>query len=91
MRQIGFSTLGYGAFEMIGRRILCAHLLRDLAPATFMQPFIEGMLYESDPRFAWVRQSGFPVAWRLDEIEAAAQAAATARCWRLPAICARMR
>ena len=57
---------------MIGRRIR-AHLLRDLAPATFMQPFIEGMLYESDPRFAQVRQSGFPVAWRLDEIEAAAQ------------------
>ncbi|WP_176015835.1 autoinducer binding domain-containing protein [Burkholderia sp. BCC0398] len=73
LRQIGFSTLGYGAYEMIGRRILRAHLLRDLAPATFMQPFIEGMLYESDPRFAQVRQSGFPVAWRLDEIEAAGQ------------------
>ncbi|AOK21139.1 LuxR family transcriptional regulator [Burkholderia cepacia] len=73
LRQIGFSTLGYGAFEMIGRRILCAHLLRDLAPATFMQPFFEGMLYESDPRFAQVRQSGFPVAWQLGEIEAAAQ------------------
>ncbi|MCA8243662.1 helix-turn-helix transcriptional regulator [Burkholderia sp. AU32262] len=72
LRQIGFSTLGYGAYEMIGRRILRAHLLRDLAPATFMQPFIEGMLYDSDPRFAQVRQSGFPVAWRLDEIEAAA-------------------
>lgn len=73
LRQIGFSTLGYGAFEMIGRRILCAHLLRDLAPVSFMQPYIEGMLYETDPRFAQVRQSGFPVAWRLDEIEAAAQ------------------
>ncbi|RQR40111.1 DNA-binding response regulator [Burkholderia sp. Bp9143] len=73
LRQIGFSTLGYGAYEMIGRRILCAHLLRDLAPATFMQPYIEGMLYESDPRFAQVRQSGFPVAWRLDEIESSAQ------------------
>ncbi|KVR07208.1 LuxR family transcriptional regulator, partial [Burkholderia ubonensis] len=73
LRQIGFSTLGYGAYEMIGRRMLCAHLLRDLAPATFMQPYIEGMLYETDPRFAQVRQSGFPVAWRLDDIEAAAQ------------------
>ena len=72
LRQIGFSTLGYGAYEMIGRRILCAHLLRDLAPATFMQPYIDGMLYESDPRFAQARQSGFPVAWRLDGIEAAA-------------------
>ncbi|CAM2163664.1 DNA-binding response regulator [Burkholderia latens] len=72
LRQIGFSTLGYGAYEMIGRRILCAHVLRDLAPATFMQPYIEGMLYESDPRFAQVRQSGFPVAWRLDEIEGVA-------------------
>lgn len=73
LRQIGFSTLGYGAYEMIGRRILCAHLLRDLAPPSFMQPYIEGALYENDPRFAQVRQSGFPVAWRLDEIEAAAQ------------------
>ncbi|MGU7772997.1 autoinducer binding domain-containing protein [Burkholderia sp. MR1-5-21] len=73
LRQIGFSTLGYGAYEMIGRRVLCAHLLRDLAPPTFMQPYIEGMLYENDPRFAQVRQSGFPVAWRLDEIDAAAQ------------------
>ncbi|KWE60286.1 LuxR family transcriptional regulator [Burkholderia ubonensis] len=73
LRQIGFSTLGYGAYEMIGRRMLCAHVLRDLAPATFMQPYIEGMLYETDPRFAQVRQSGFPVAWRLDDIEAAAQ------------------
>ncbi|KVV53129.1 LuxR family transcriptional regulator [Burkholderia territorii] len=73
LRQIGFSTLGYGAYEMIGRRILCAHLLRELAPVTFMQPYIEGMLYEADPRFAQVRQSGFPVAWRLDEIESAAQ------------------
>ncbi|WP_234745309.1 helix-turn-helix transcriptional regulator [Burkholderia sp. WTPI3] len=72
LRQIGFSTLGYGAYEMIGRCILCAHLLRDLAPATFMQPYIDGMLYESDPRFAQVRQSGLPVAWRLDEIAAAA-------------------
>ncbi|MGS0893931.1 helix-turn-helix transcriptional regulator [Burkholderia stagnalis] len=73
LRQIGFSTLGYGAYEMIGRRILCAHLLRDLAPPTFMQPYIEGMLVDGDPRFAQARQSGFPVAWRLDEIEAAAQ------------------
>ncbi|WP_431824719.1 autoinducer binding domain-containing protein [Burkholderia sp. F1] len=73
LRQIGFSTLGYGAYEMIGRRMLCAHVLRDLAPATFMQPYIEGMLYEADPRFAQARQSGFPVAWRLDEIEAVAQ------------------
>ncbi|HDR8962658.1 LuxR family transcriptional regulator [Burkholderia vietnamiensis] len=74
LRQIGFSTLGYGAYEMIGRRILCAHLLRDLAPPTFMQPYIEGMLYENDPRFAQVRQSGFPVAWRLDDIEGVAHA-----------------
>ncbi|WP_269505815.1 helix-turn-helix transcriptional regulator [Burkholderia sp. IMCC1007] len=72
LRQIGFSTLGYGAYEMIGRRILCAHLLRELAPATFMQPYIDGMLYERDPRFAQAHQSGFPVAWRLDEIEVAA-------------------
>jgi DNA-binding CsgD family transcriptional regulator len=53
--------------------MLCAHLLRDLAPPSFVQPYFESMLYEADPRFAEVRQSGFPVAWRLDRIDEEAQ------------------
>lgn len=73
LRDAGFSTLSYGAFEMIGRRVLHAHLLRDLAPASFAQPYFEGMWYEVDPRFAEVQQSGFPVAWRLARIDEDAQ------------------
>lgn len=69
MRRAGFSTLNYGAFEMIGQRVLHAHLLRDLTPASYVQPYFEGQWYEADPRFASVLQSGFPVAWRLDRIE----------------------
>ena len=73
LRQVGFSTLSYGAFEMIGRRVLHAHLLRDLAPVSFAQPYFAGMWYEVDPRFAEVQRSGFPVAWRLDQIDEDAQ------------------
>jgi Response regulator containing a CheY-like receiver domain and an HTH DNA-binding domain len=73
LRQAGFSTLSYGAFEMIGSRMLYAHLLRDLAPVSFAQPYFKGMWYEVDPRFAEVQQSGFPVAWRLEQIDEDAQ------------------
>jgi DNA-binding CsgD family transcriptional regulator len=70
LRQVGFSTLNYIAFEMIGRRVLRAYLMRELTPASFIQPYMEDLLYEVDPRFMAVRQSGFPVAWRVDRFEA---------------------
>ncbi|MCX4161445.1 MULTISPECIES: LuxR family transcriptional regulator [Paraburkholderia] len=73
MRRAGFSTLNYGAYEMIGQRLLHAHLLRDLVPVSSVQPYFEGGWHEADPRFASVLQSGFPVAWRLDCIEEEAQ------------------
>jgi DNA-binding CsgD family transcriptional regulator len=73
MRAAGFGTLSYGAYEMIGQRILHAYVLRDLAPVSFMQAYFDGMWYASDPRFAEVQQSGFPVAWQLDRIDEAAQ------------------
>jgi DNA-binding CsgD family transcriptional regulator len=73
MRAAGFSTLSYGAYEMIGQRVLHAYVLRDLAPVSFVQAYFDGTWYASDPRFAEVQQSGFPVAWRLDRIDEEAQ------------------
>jgi len=69
LRQVGFSTLNYMAFEIIGRRVLRAYLMRELTPASFIQPYMEDLLYEADPRFIAVRQSGFPVAWSVDRLE----------------------
>ncbi|CAG9208262.1 putative LuxR family transcriptional regulator [Paraburkholderia sabiae] len=73
MRAAGFSTLSYGAYEMIGQCVLHAYVLRDLAPVSFMQAYFDGMWYASDPRFAEVLQSGFPVAWQLDRLDEEAQ------------------
>lgn len=74
MRAAGFSTLTYGAFEMVGQRMLYAHILRDLAPVSFIQPYFSNMWYEVDPRFAEMQQTGFPVAWGLGRIEEQARA-----------------
>ncbi|ASL49009.1 hypothetical protein bAD24_p01580 (plasmid) [Burkholderia sp. AD24] len=66
LRRAGFGTLNYTAFEMIGRRVLRAYVLRDFAPASFVEPYMHDLLYEADPRIVAARQTGFPVAWRVD-------------------------
>lgn len=86
LRRAGFGTLSYGAFDMIGRRVLGAYLLRELTPASFTRPYVENRLYEADPRFAALRDSGFPVAWRLDALEADARRGADRRALALASL-----
>lgn len=73
LRAAGFTTLCYGAFELIGQQMLAAYLLRDFAPASFLRAYVEGRLFEVDPRFAEWRQGVSPIAWRLDELDAHAR------------------
>lgn len=73
LRAAGFTTLCYGAFELIGQQMLAAYLLRDFAPASFPRAYVEGRLFEVDPRFAEWRQGVSPIAWRLDELDAHAR------------------
>ncbi|MFP3571076.1 autoinducer binding domain-containing protein, partial [Paraburkholderia sp. SIMBA_030] len=55
------------------------------APVSFMQAYFDGMWYASDPRFAEVQQSGFPVAWQLDRIDEEAQRTSDRRALALAA------
>lgn len=74
LAQTGFTTLQYIAVDVIGRRVLRAYPMRELAPASFMRPYLEDRLYDIDPRLIAARQSGLPVAWRVDQFETGADA-----------------
>ena len=67
--QMGFRTLNYVAFEMIGRRVLLAHSMSDLADISFSRLYWKHRLYDSDPRFAALRESGLPATWHARQIE----------------------
>lgn len=68
--QMGFRTLNYVAFEMIGRRVLRAHSMSDLANVSFSRLYWKHRLYDSDPRFVALRQNGLPATWQATQIEA---------------------
>ena len=67
--EMGFRTLNYVAFEMIGRRALRVHSMNDLADVSFARLYWKHRLYDSDPRFAALRQSGLPTTWQAAQIE----------------------
>lgn len=71
--QMGFCTLNYVAFEMIGRRVLRAHSMSDLADVSFSRLYWKHRLYDSDPRFAALQQSGLPATWQAAEIDGYAE------------------
>jgi DNA-binding CsgD family transcriptional regulator len=71
--QMGFRTLNYVAFEMIGRRVLRAHSMSDLADVSFSRLYWKHRLYDSDPRFAALRQSGLPATWQAEHVESHAE------------------
>ncbi|CAN7283797.1 LuxR C-terminal-related transcriptional regulator [Trinickia sp. LjRoot230] len=73
MRQMGFRTLNYVAFETIGRRVLRAHAMSELADVSFSRLYWKHRLYESDPRFVALRQNGLPARWQATQIEAHAE------------------
>jgi len=70
LRQAGFSTLSYLALETIGRRILRAYTMRELGDISFTTAYLKNRLYETDPRLNSLRESGLPVTWHLDQLEA---------------------
>lgn len=79
LRQMGFRALNYVAFETIGRRVLRVHSMREWADVSFSRLYWKHRLYESDPRFAVLRQNGLPAAWHAAQIEAHAQGSADPR------------
>jgi DNA-binding CsgD family transcriptional regulator len=70
VQQAGFSTLSYMALEVIGRRILRAYSMRELGSVPFTTAYLKNRLYENDPRLAALRESGLPVTWSLDQLDA---------------------
>lgn len=70
LQQAGFSTFSYMALETIGRRILRAYAMREMGNVGFTTMYLKSRLYETDPRLAVLRESGLPVTWNLDELEA---------------------
>ncbi|WDD91749.1 autoinducer binding domain-containing protein [Burkholderia sp. FERM BP-3421] len=86
LRRAGFATLGYSAYDMIGRRVLGAYVLSAFAPASFARAYLAQGLHDADARFAELRRSGFPVAWRLDALEAEARREADPRARSLAAL-----
>ena len=75
LQQAGFSTFSYMALETIGRRILRAYAMREMGSVGFTTTYLKGRLYETDPRLAALRESGLPVTWNLDQLEARANLA----------------
>ena len=69
LQQAGFSTFSYMALETIGRRILRAYLMREMANAGHVTTYLKSRLYETDPRLAALRESGLPVTWNIDHLE----------------------
>lgn len=69
LRQVGFRTLSYIAYEMIGRRMLRAYSLRDLSNVSFARAYLKERLYETDPRFSGMRQNGLPAIWQADQLD----------------------
>ena len=70
LQQAGFSTFSYMALESIGRRILRAYAMREMGNVGFTTIYLKSRLYETDPRLAVLRESGLPVTWNLDQLEA---------------------
>jgi DNA-binding CsgD family transcriptional regulator len=71
--HMGFHMLNYGAFEMIGRRVLRIYSMSDLADISFSRLYWKHRLYESDPRFAALWQSGLPATWQAGQVTAYAE------------------
>ena len=71
--HMGFHMLNYGAFEMIGRRVLRIYSMSDLADISFSRLYWKHRLYESDPRFAALWQSGLPDTWQAGQVTAYAE------------------
>jgi DNA-binding CsgD family transcriptional regulator len=72
LQQAGFSTFSYMALETIGRRILRAYVMREMGNVGFTTIYLKSRLYETDPRLAVLRETGLPVAWNVDQLEARA-------------------
>ncbi|WP_116136842.1 autoinducer binding domain-containing protein [Trinickia diaoshuihuensis] len=70
LQQAGFSTFSYMALESIGRRILRAYTMREMGSVGFTTIYLKSRLYETDPRLAVLRESGLPVTWDVDRLEA---------------------
>ena len=70
LQQAGFSTSSYMALETIGRRILRAYVMREMTNVGFTTTYLKSRLYETDPRLAVLRETGLPVTWNLDQLEA---------------------
>lgn len=75
LQQAGFSTFSYMAFETIGRRILRAYSMREMGSVAFTTAYLKNRLYETDPRLVTLRESGLPVTWHVDQLEARANTA----------------
>jgi DNA-binding CsgD family transcriptional regulator len=72
LQQAGFSTFSYMALETIGRRILRAYTMREMGNVPFTTVYLKNRLYETDPRLVALRESGLPVTWHIDQLEARA-------------------
>jgi DNA-binding CsgD family transcriptional regulator len=70
LQQAGFSTFSYMALETIGRRILRAYAMREMGNAGYAAAYLKSRLYEADPRLLALRESGLPVTWNVDHLEA---------------------
>lgn len=70
LRQAGFSTFSYLALETIGRRILRAYSMREMGSVPFTTAYLKNRLYETDPRLVALRETGLPITWHVDQLEA---------------------
>lgn len=75
LQQAGFATFSYMALETIGRRILRAYCLREMGSTPYTTTYLKNRLYETDPRLATLRETGLPVTWQVDQLEARANTA----------------
>ena len=69
LRQAGFATLTYIAFETIGRRILRAYLMREMSNVLFTTSYLKDRYFEYDPRLGALRKTGLPIIWEVEQLE----------------------
>lgn len=74
LQSLGFEWLGYGCFSQAGDRPVPRSFCTTYADAAWTERYFTESYHLVDPRLQRVPESGLPVMWTLDELQAEAQA-----------------
>lgn len=73
LRSLGFEWLGYGCFSQAGDRPVPRSFCTTYADPAWTERYFAETYHLVDPRLQRVPESGLPVMWTLDELQAEAE------------------